>query len=365
MRPCPLLPAALPALALLAALQATEPAAPPVTGGAPAGTLVVLNKSDATVSLVDPADGRVLRTAPTGVGPHEAAVSPDGRVLVVCDYGAAEPGSTLHVYDLDPFAPRGTVDLGEHRRPHGIVFEDAGHVLVTAEATRSLLRVDVAAGRVVGRIDTGQETSHMVALDPRRRRAYVASIASGTVAAIDLDADAVLAQIATGAGTEGLDVTPDGGEVWAANRAEDTLSVIDAESLAVAAKIRCRGFPIRVKITPDGRQALVSCAHAGGLAVLSVAEREEVTRIAMTLEAAPDADRRLFADRSAASLAPVGILIDPSGARAWVANANADALAVVDLQAWRVVGFIATGHEPDGMAWSALPAARVQAAAPR
>lgn len=43
------------------------------------GTLLVLNKSDNTVSMIDLASRKVLATLPTGVGPHEAAVSPDAR----------------------------------------------------------------------------------------------------------------------------------------------------------------------------------------------------------------------------------------------------------------------------------------------
>ena len=45
-----------------------------------ADTLVVLNKSEATASLVDLSSGTVRATLPTGDGPHEVAVSPGGRL---------------------------------------------------------------------------------------------------------------------------------------------------------------------------------------------------------------------------------------------------------------------------------------------
>ena len=41
--------------------------------------LLVANKSDATVDLLDPTDGSKRATLPTGEAPHEIAVSPDGR----------------------------------------------------------------------------------------------------------------------------------------------------------------------------------------------------------------------------------------------------------------------------------------------
>ena len=47
------------------------------------GTLVVLNKAEASASLLDVATGHEIARLPTGDGPHEAAISPDGRTAVV------------------------------------------------------------------------------------------------------------------------------------------------------------------------------------------------------------------------------------------------------------------------------------------
>ena len=57
---------------------------------ASAGTLVVLNKSEATASLIDLDSGRVAATVPTGQAPHEVAVSPDGRLALASNYGTRE-----------------------------------------------------------------------------------------------------------------------------------------------------------------------------------------------------------------------------------------------------------------------------------
>jgi YVTN family beta-propeller protein len=335
-----------PLLAALACRAPTDAAA------AEPGALIVLNKSDATAMVID-ADARgALHTVPTGVGPHEVAVSPDGALAIVANYGAREPGRTLTVIDAARGEVERTIDLGEHTRPHGILFEDEGRVLVTTEGSRSLLRVDVVAGRVADVFRTDQEVSHMVALAPDRRRAFVANIGSGTVTAIDLASGRVAKQIACGAGTEAIDVTPDGREVWAGNRAADTLSVIDARSLDVVATLSCAKFPIRIKFTPDGRHALVSCAQSGDVAVFDVAERREVRRIAMGISAAENASGRLL--DFGESPVPIGILIRPDGERAYVANTNADIVTEIDLSTWSIVARVATGREPDGLAWSRI-----------
>jgi YVTN family beta-propeller protein len=317
-----------------------------------AGTLVVLNKSDASASLIDPGSRVARTTASTGVGPHEVAVSPDGAFAVVADYGEQQPGSTLTVIDLAGNAPPRKIDLGEPRRPHGIEFEDARHVIVTAEQSRAILRVDVAEGRLVDVFPTQQNVSHMVVLTPDGERAFVANIGSSSVTVIDLASGQVVKQVSTGAGSEGIAITPDGREVWVGNRAGDTLSVIDARSLEVVATLPCAKFPIRIKITPDGEHALVSCAQSGDVAVFDVAKRVELRRISMAIDAvANTADRLLeFGD----SPVPVGVLIRPDGKRAYVANTNADLVTELDLETWSIVARIPTGTQPDGLGWSAL-----------
>jgi YVTN family beta-propeller protein len=315
------------------------------------GTLVALNKSEASTSLIDLATGKVIATLPVGDGPHEVDVSPDGRRAAVANYGRRTPGSTLTLLDIPQARVERTLQLG-HQRPHGIAWLPDGRTLVvTAEESRALLVVDVEAGRVVRAIPTGQEISHMVALSPAGDRAYVTSLRSGTLTAIDLGRGEVVGVVATGRGAEGVALTPDGREVWVTNRGEDTVAVVDARSLAVRAHLKAGSFPIRVQITPDGERALVSNAKGGDVWVYDVAARREVRRIPMK-HAGDKAAGRLFGDRMGEGPVPIGISIRPDGRHAYVANAHADVIAVVDLDRLEVVRILRAGHEPDGLGWS-------------
>lgn len=47
-----------------------------------------------------------------------------------------------------------------------------------------------------------------------------------------------------------------------------------------------------------------------------------------------------------------GVLVEPSGARAFVACGPDNSVAVVDLQTLKVTGHVDAGGEPDGMAWA-------------
>ena len=68
------------------------PAAVAVAGE---GTVLVLNKSANTLLLIDRATGLTAATLPTGDGPHEVAVAPDGETAVATNYGGKKPGNTL------------------------------------------------------------------------------------------------------------------------------------------------------------------------------------------------------------------------------------------------------------------------------
>ena len=332
-------------LVLLAAAWAAEPT----------GTLIALNKAASTATLIDRASGRTVATLPTGQGPHEVAVSPDGRTAVVTNYGsrAAGRGHTLTVLDLAARKVAKTVELGQYGMPHGIVFlADGKRVVVTTEGNRSVAVVDLAAGKVVSSVGTQANVSHMVALAPDGSRAYVANIGSDSVAVVDLIGGKLVKSVPTGRGAEGIDISPDGKEVWVTNRSADNVSVVDTATLAVVATVPCGRFPIRAKFTPDGKYVLVSCAFSAAVVALDAKARKEAHRIVLTnAEFEKQVKGTMFRRRGAQ---PIGIVIPPDGKRAYVACGGYDRLAVVDLTTWKVTAHFKTGREPDGLAYSPL-----------
>lgn len=324
---------------------------------ADAGTLLVLNKSDDTVSLVDPVSKQMVTTLATGAAPHEVAISPDGRIAVISNYGHTRDGNTLSVIDIAARKTLRTIDLDQHRRPHGIAWLKANQVVVTTEGSQSLLMVDIETARIVGSVATGQHVSHMVALAPKHERAFVANIGSGSVSVIDLESKRRIANIPTGAGAEGIDVSPDQSEVWVVNRGADTISVIDTTSSQVSATLPSKAFPIRVKFTPDGKYALVSNARSGDVAVFDTKARHEIRRIPMQVRPRePQVDALRMSNQLGTGPVPVGILIVPTLNRAYVANSNADILSVIDLDTWRIVDHLTAGKEPDGLGYTPISA---------
>src|SRR5258706_14079321 len=95
---------------LLTVLAATSDGGSPVTDASltpSAGLLLVANKGDHTLGIIDPASGRQVATVEeSGVTGHEVIASPDGRTAYVPIYGnsgagkSGSDGQTLDVIDI-------------------------------------------------------------------------------------------------------------------------------------------------------------------------------------------------------------------------------------------------------------------------
>jgi DNA-binding beta-propeller fold protein YncE len=205
----------------------------------------------------------------------------------------------------------------------------------------------------------------MVVVDAGGQRAYVTNIGSGTTTALDLAAGRKLTDLATGAGSEALALTPDGRELWVAARAAGELVIVNTDKLEVTARLPLPGIPIRIAITPDGRTALVTCAGTAEVVALDVATRSERVRRRVDVPKAPGADQRPLARLAPDSVLPIGLLVSGDGVSAFVAATMGDVVvqfATGSLEPLRTIG---VGGEPDGLAVTAvLPKATCHACAP-
>jgi YVTN family beta-propeller protein len=303
---------------------------------ASASALLVLNKVENTLAIIDPVSLKVIGRVPTGTGPHEVITSADGRLAYVANYGTQTTlGNSLSVIDIPARKEIKRVELGPLFRPHGIV-ESGGKIYFTTEVNRAIARYDPAADRVDWVMGTGQTATHMLAITPDGKRAYTANIGSDTVTSIELNAPSgpkMIAHIPVGKNPEAIDVSPDGRELWVGQNGDGSISIIDTATNQTKETVKVGEVPIRVKFTPDGKRVLVSDAKANQLIVLDAATRKEIKR--MPIEGIP-----------------VGILIEPNGRRAFVAAMMGNKVTVVDLEKLEVAGAIEPGQGPDGMAWA-------------
>ena len=301
----------------------------------PSPALLVLNKEESSLATVDPSSGKVAGRVPVGEGPHEVTASADGKLAFVANYGARNPGSTISVIDLVGQKELRRVDLGPLRRPHGITFAE-GKVYFTAEVNKLIGRYDPATNQIDWLMGTGQNGTHMVLVSRDANTIFTANIGSDSISVIDRTAGPLgwnETVIPVGKGPEGIDLSPDGKEIWTAHSRDGGVSIIDVATRKVIQTIYVQTKRSnRLKFTPDGKRVLISDLEGGDLVVLDAAARKEIKRIRL-------------------GRTPEGILIQPDGARAYVAVAGDNRIATVDLKTLEVTGHISPGSGPDGMAW--------------
>jgi YVTN family beta-propeller protein len=338
-----------------------------VAAQTPSGShLLVLSKRDHTLAIVNPTTLKVEARIAVGDDPHEVVASTDGRTAYVSNYGFGA-FHTITVVDLVAAKQEKVIDLTPLRGPHGLFFAD-GKLWFTAEVNKVIGRYDPASGKVDFILGTGQNRTHMVYVLPEGKRIVTANVNSGTLSILDrvetpaapppppgvmptpppappgYPQGAILPPggdwfpvvVPVGSRGEGFDVSPNGKEAWVASAGDGTVTIADLATKKVSATLNTNTKSAnRLKFTPDGKRVLISMLSQPDVVVLDVATHKEIKRFPIGHGAA-------------------GILMQPDGARAYVACTPDSYVAVIDLKSLEVVGHIEAGN-PDGLAWAVIP----------
>jgi len=310
------------------------------------GTVVVVNQASDTVTLIDLASMEAYRHVAVVGGPHEAAVSPDGKRVMVTNYNrrgggqGAGPQKTLSLISLPDGAVIRTIDLGEYSMPHDVQWVNESQVVVTVEANQALLLVNAGSGEIERVFETGRDGSHMLSLSPDQERLYSSNMSGGgSVSVFDFATGAKITDIETGKETEGVGVSPDGRWVWAGNRAEDTISIIDTKDNRLVKTLDSPGFPYRVEFTPDGRYALIPHATSGSLVVGDVQGQRIIRQIPLGLTRV---------DKPSTA----GVFPHPDNIHAFVTVRNDNSVLVINLETGETLARVEVQSSPDGVSWS-------------
>ena len=329
----------------------------------PSPALLVLEKNDNMMAVVDPATFKIVGRVPSGPDPHEIEASADGKLAYISNYGGLDSSfNTISIVDVAAQKALPPIQLGALHSTHGLWLA-GGKLYFTAETNKVIGRYDPSSHTVDWILGTGQDRTHMVIADETQDRIFTSNVNSGTISIIqrvEMPAFApppggapppgppqgtprktwMITNVPSGHGVEGFDVSPDGRQIWGANAQEGTVTVIDVDT-----KKATGTFPIsvdhanRLKFTPDGQHVLISGlglgsgSRANNLIVLDATTHKEVKGFALGGGSA-------------------GILILRDGSRAYVAVSSKDKVVAIDLKKLEVIGELPTGKNPDGLAWA-------------
>lgn len=305
------------------------------------GWLLVANKGDHTLGIIDPVAGKQIAAVPEeGNTGHEVVASPDGKRAFVPVFGdsgvgrAGTDGELVRVIDLEQKKITGTVNFGKGVRPHCAVFGPKdGLLYVTAELAQSVAVIDPAALKIIGMIPTGQAESHMLAITRDGRRGYTANVSPGTVSVLDMESRRLVTTIPVCKKTQRISLSVDDRWIFTSDQNEKRLAVIDAKTNGVARWIELPGIGYGTAPTPDGRWLIVAMPVAHQVAVIDL----QVMKVAQVFDVPQ---------------APQEVLVRPDGGEAYVSCDVSAKVAVIDVKGWKVSRLIDAGPGADGLAWA-------------
>jgi len=298
------------------------------------GTLLVGNKGEDSVSFIDLQSGREISRKASGKNPHEIALSPDKKHVAVVSYGE----NNIDIFNVQNLELIEKIDLGTNKNPHGLVWLSDDRIIATTEGSDTITILsppDNLGKRVLTSIPTGQKGSHMLVVDNIGKFAYVANLQSASITKIDLDKGKKLVDVKTGAGTEGIAITPDGKEIYVSARGDNVVTILNSDTMAIIDSIEVGRFPLRVIISPDGQYAVTSNLQDGSLSVINTKKR----RVERTIKVS-----------GKASTQQVTILFSADGKYIYVAETGINKIAEIDFEKGELVGRLSAGENGDGLA---------------
>jgi YVTN family beta-propeller protein len=249
----------------------------PVVSGSGANRRAVLPLVfDNALAILDAETGRVAGTVKTnGVAPFGAALSRDGRIAWVSNWGGRWPkdGDPTLPTGLDPKADRVVVDK------RGIA------------STGTITRIDVDGLKTTHSLDVGLHPTAM-AWDETRQRLFVANANSDSISVVDTQAQRVVATFPiepfglklNGIAPTALAVAADGATLFVALGGLNAVAMIDVPSTPLGAgpQWTVRGFiptawyPNHLALSRDGSMLAVATLLGAGSGSQGSAARRQV-----------------------------------------------------------------------------------------
>jgi YVTN family beta-propeller protein len=210
-----------------------------------------------TVSVIDAIRHVQIRTITVGLLPTGVAVTPDGRLVYVANYGSKS------VSVISTLSDRVVATIGVGLAPDGVTISPDGRQAYVANlGSSSVSVIDVASNAVVSTIDTGGVAPRDIAFTPDGAFAYVTHIFSTDIAVIDTAAHAVVDRVQTGVNTDGIAHRPDAPEVYAVSNpttpAGAPVTIVDTITNTVVTQTAVGRLLFDIAFSNDGSLAYIS-----------------------------------------------------------------------------------------------------------
>ncbi|HWA78732.1 MAG TPA: PQQ-dependent catabolism-associated beta-propeller protein [Acetobacteraceae bacterium] len=274
------------------------------------------------------------RTAILGLPPTllAAAATPAQAALTGTAYATNEKDNTISVIDLAQMKTVKTIPTGQ--RPRGFdLTSDGKRLLVCLGDSNRIDILDTASWKVLGSINT-PDPEYAALRQPGNNPLYVSNENNALVTVWDINTQKMLVQMPTGVEPEGMAVSPDGQVIV---NTTETTSMAQFFSYGSGKNIGNVLVPPRPRwaaFTHDGSEVWVSSELGGTVTVIDA----KTFKVLDTIHFVVEGLRSTF-------IQPVGINITRDDKRAFVCLGPANRVAVVDVPERKVLSYVSTGSK--------------------
>jgi PQQ-dependent catabolism-associated beta-propeller protein len=250
-----------------------------------------------------------------------------------------EQGAVVHV--LDGASSRIMESIPVGRRPRGMAFSpDHSRLYVASGDDDRIDVIDTATRHVVDQLPSGPDPERF-AVSPDGKRLYVANERESVVSFVDIATRRIVATVDVGSEPEGMAVSPDGKTVVCTSEAASLVHFINADKALLTDSVLVGTRPRDAEFSADGTRLFVSSEARATLAVFDAQTRKVIRTI--------DFYR---ADGAPPGVQAVGIALEASGKKAFVALGRGNHVAEVDLTTGAILRYVQVGQRNWGIALS-------------
>jgi YVTN family beta-propeller protein len=246
-------------------------------------TLWVNSDRGNTLTPINPANGHFGRAVPVN-DPYNLYFTPDGKYAVVM----SEAAHQIVFRDAHTMAVRKTVPVSCDGVNHADFSPDGRYFIASCEFSGHLLKVDTAKQAVVGQLHlpAGHPMPQDVKISPDGRTWYVADMHTSGIWLLNGDRFSRPRFMRTGDGAHGLYVSRDSRHLYITNRGEGSVSLLDFRTNRLVAKWRLPGggSPDMGGLSADGKVMWMSGRYDGVVYAIDTGDGHLIAKIPVGAE---------------------------------------------------------------------------------
>jgi YVTN family beta-propeller protein len=281
----------------------------------------VSNEKSGDLTVINGSDNQVLATIPVGKRPRGVHPSPDGKTVYVALSGtpiAAPPQLDAHG---NPIFQRSKDD-------------DDDDAVKSDKSADGIGVVDVAAGKMTGRISAGSDPEEF-ALSLDGTRLYVSNEDVKSASVINIASGKVEHIIAVGQEPEGVATSPDGKHFYITCEAGGDVYVVETTGYSTVGHFKVNVRPRTMAFLPGEGVGFIPSESTGELNVIDTVKFQVLKVIAL-----PAGSR------------PMSVKVSANGRKVYVSNGRAGTVSVLDSRTYELLDTIKVGVRPWGLALS-------------